>query len=242
MGTLLNRRRYMGGGEPDIIKDGLLLWFDGLNKGDSPSTVWEPVYSDISGFSLSTVGSPTVVDNGYVCSHNNLLQSTSNPFIYTRNGYTIIFCISNTDAVSSTDGDRSLLSINTSSGNNNNRGEFFVRGSQYNLAIWFNGINTIESSVGVNLNDSGCFAIGSTSSSSIYAKKTSSAFIVDTKTSGKIPSDTSSLVIAISNYLANGRYGGSVAGTYHAFVMYDRVLTQNEIEYVTNFLNKRYIQ
>lgn len=242
MGTLLNRRRYMGGPDEDIIKDGLILWFDGLNKGDSPNTTWTPVYSTITGFTLSTVGSPTVVDSGYVCSKAKLLQSTTNPFsANARNGYTLFFCISNAD-ITSTKGDRALLSMNTPTSTSGNRGEFFVN-NNHKLAIWFNGISSIQSSIDITNNESGCFVFAGTASSSVFAKRVSGTFVIDSKSTGKIPSDNSSLVIAISNYLSNAQYNsGHVSGTYHSFVMYDRVLTNAEIEYVTKFLNKRYIQ
>ena len=225
-----------------LIQDGLLLWFDGLNKGDSPSTTWTPVYSAITGFTLSTVGNPTVVDSGYVCSKAKLLQSTSNPFsANARNGYTLFFCISNAD-ITSTQEDRALLSVNTPTSSNNNRGEFFVNNS-HKLAIWFNGISTIESSIDITNNESGCFVFAGTASSSVFAKRVSDTFVIDSKNAGKIPSDSSNLVVAISNYLYKAQYNsGHVSGTYHSFVMYNRVLTNAEIEYVTKFLNKRYIQ
>jgi hypothetical protein len=244
----MSERRRMMMSEKRLLEDGLLFWFDGLNKGTAQSTKWEPYYcnSTLGNFYMNTVGSPTVNNNGYGCSVGNLFTSNINPFIYARNGYTVIICVSDI-TYQSTANDYAFLSFNRNVKNYQYRGEFFLRGnySQKPLAIWINGYNSVESSVITTVGSSGCFVFGSDNSKTRFARNDNvSNYICNDQSGSRLLTNDSNMRIFLSNYVYNEdqglKYTSGVPGNYHALVMYDRLLSSEEIESVTNFLNKRY--
>ena len=63
MGTLLNRRRYMGGAkEQGYIQDGLVFWLDGIDKGEN-----EGYWTDLKGGCQFTIPASgvTTLTNGF---------------------------------------------------------------------------------------------------------------------------------------------------------------------------------
>ena len=92
MGTLLNRRRYMGGGgapvPTDYIQDGLVFWLDGIDKGPN-----EGYWTDLKGgcqYSYPASGT-TVLDKGVEFTSQVTMHLASGT-VPNNSGYTIEVC------------------------------------------------------------------------------------------------------------------------------------------------------
>ena len=88
MGTLLNRRRYMGGGgapvPTDYIQDGLVFRLDGIDKGSTDGT-----WVDLIGGNVFTNNGATAFDTYFYFSNNGHMDGTR---MECSNQYTVEAC------------------------------------------------------------------------------------------------------------------------------------------------------
>lgn len=84
---MITRRRYMGGiKKEEYIKDGLIFWLDGIDKGNDPSAWIEQIH----GYSFT--GTATREDDCYSFNGSQYLNN-SNFIGANANDFTIEFCI-----------------------------------------------------------------------------------------------------------------------------------------------------
>ena len=93
MGTLLNRRRYMGGAkEQGYIQDGLVFWLDGIDKGTADTDKWVDLINGV------TFGNPQGVtwnENRFATTQNFCFPLTSGEIPW-GDGYTFELAFNNT--------------------------------------------------------------------------------------------------------------------------------------------------
>ena len=97
MGTLLNRRRYMGGvaappyDENSYIQDGLVFQLDGINKGATDGT-WVDL---VDGVAFTNAGSVTKLNNGWSfdATTNSYFSSGTLGFLGVNENFTVEVCI-----------------------------------------------------------------------------------------------------------------------------------------------------
>ena len=143
MGTLLNRRRYMGGGgssydENSYIQDGLVFQLDGINKGTTNGT-----WTDLKGGLVFTNYGAVEDANGFTFAHNAYMRIES-CFSPNKN-YTIessFYCTTKGVVISSGINDKYNLFMYLTDG------LFLQRTNKYNYDITMNS-NSI-----VSVNDS----------------------------------------------------------------------------------------